>query len=176
MEEQDKRDLALWEFIDGTCSKAEHDRIAQLIADDAEWHSKYLEFTSFNASLSKTLEAEQPSMRFTKNVMEMVGHTAIAPSTNKYVNPTIIKGIAAFFLISIAVVTGIALFSIQWNAPGTSVFPAVHIPDTHIGNIPWAKYLSSTTIKIGIALNVLVGLAFVDAMLRKKSRIKHQEQ
>lgn len=49
--------------------------------------------------LMKSLEAEQPSMRFTKNVMDSIDGLEVAPVTKHYINPLVIKGIAAVLVL-----------------------------------------------------------------------------
>lgn len=49
------------------------------------------------------LEPEQPSMRFTKNVMDAIEGMEIAPVGKRYVNPLVVKGIAAVLILCILV-------------------------------------------------------------------------
>lgn len=49
------------------------------------------------------LEPEQPSMRFSKNVMDAIGGMEVAPVGKRYVNPLIIKAIAAVLVMCILV-------------------------------------------------------------------------
>lgn len=49
--------------------------------------------------LMKSLEAEQPSMRFTKNVMDSIEGLEVARVTKHYINPLVIKSIAAVLVL-----------------------------------------------------------------------------
>ena len=168
MDEQAEIDLQIWEYIDGNCNNAESTRIMGLITVDPVWAERYRELNTFHTSVIHELELEQPSMRFTKNVMDMIALSTMEPVAKKYINQFIIRGIAAFFLISIAVVISVALFSMTWNVPSIAPAPQFSLPDLHI-----AKLLNTTVIKVAITINVVLGLIFADLMLRNRSRIKH---
>ena len=66
-----------------------------------EWKNKYHELLDVH-QLMKTSGLEQPSMRFTKNVLEEIAKLHIAPATKNYINNKIIWGIGAFFITLIA--------------------------------------------------------------------------
>jgi hypothetical protein len=56
--------------------------------------------------LFSALETEQPSMRFTKNVMDSVEGLPVAKVSRRYVNPWIVKGIAAMLIAAILILSG----------------------------------------------------------------------
>ncbi len=51
------------------------------------------------------IEPEQPSMRFTKNVMDAIEREHVAPVGRKYVNTWVVKGIAAILLVMLGGLT-----------------------------------------------------------------------
>ncbi|MBL7683333.1 MAG: hypothetical protein JNK00_08215 [Flavipsychrobacter sp.] len=53
--------------------------------------------------LMKSLEAEQPSMRFTKNVMDSIEGLEVAPVRKHYINPLVIKSITAVLVLCMLV-------------------------------------------------------------------------
>src|SRR5262249_24087542 len=81
----------LWEYIDGLCSPAEKTIIDELLATNREWQLKHRELLNIHQLLNSS-ELEAPSMRFTKNVMELIALLHVAPATKTYVNKNIIKG------------------------------------------------------------------------------------
>src|SRR5512138_3295643 len=87
----------LWDYIDGLSSNEERSSIEKLLQSNLEWKNKYHELLEVQEML-KSSELEQPSMRFTKNVMEEIAKLHIAPATKNYINKKIIWGIAAFFI------------------------------------------------------------------------------
>lgn len=172
MEAQDNIEQTLWEYIDGICDEPTQAHVAHLIASDAAWNEKYAELMAFNASLIHGLEQEEPSIRFTKNVMDIIGKASAVPPVRRYINPVIIRSIAAFLLISIVATTLFAFFS---AGTGTAI-PAkeiiipkapVHIPDV-------ANFINTNTITVLLCVNVVLGLLFLDTMLRRKAGQLHK--
>ena len=73
----------LWDFIDGLSSPAEKSAIETLIAENVEWQRKYKELLQVHQLMSHS-ELEEPSMRFTRNVMEEIGRVmGLDPNTIK---------------------------------------------------------------------------------------------
>ena len=87
----------LWNYIDGLSAAEERSAIEQLLESNVEWHSKYRELLEVHKLLKET-ELEEPSMRFTRNVMEEISRLQIAPATRNYINKKIIYGLGAFFV------------------------------------------------------------------------------
>ena len=165
MEQNEEIEIQLWEYIDGSCNIIDHQRISILIEQDAVWKEKYAELLAFNADISKSLELEQPAMRFTQNVMDAVASQHIAPATKKYINIAIIRGIAAFFIIMLATVFGYALATS--HSSGTSILPKLNLDNLNLN-----RYINSSTMMLFVAVNIVVGLVFLDTMLRRK-RVNH---
>ena len=159
---QEEIEMQLWEYIDGICNEADRQRISLHMAEDAAWKEKFEELSAFNSSITDNLELEQPSLRFTKNVMEAVAATRIAPATKKYINPAIIRGIAAFFIIIITAIMGYAFATAKWST-GTSLFT-----DFPLKKIDLSSLLNSAYINIFIMVNIVLGLVLLDSILSKK--------
>ena len=96
MDNQQEMELQLWEYIDGSLLDAERNAVEKLIADNSFWKQRYHELLDLHQSIN-LIELEQPSLRFTKNVMDEIARYQIAPATKKYINNKIIWGIALFF-------------------------------------------------------------------------------
>src|SRR5437868_14200161 len=90
-------ELKIWDYIDGTVPATERSAIEKLIAENALWRNKYHELLQVHELINAT-ELEQPSLRFTKNVMEEIAKYHIAPATRNYINKKIVWGIAIFFI------------------------------------------------------------------------------
>src|SRR5256885_1418729 len=91
----------LWEFIDGTSSADEKFAIEKLLHADPAIRQLYKEFLLMNTHL-KTMELDEPSMRFTQNVMDQIApeHTPKALVTK--IDKRIINAIGGFFIASIS--------------------------------------------------------------------------
>ncbi|MBC7552685.1 MAG: hypothetical protein H7257_01765 [Taibaiella sp.] len=161
--EQDEEIIAqIWQYVDGDCSVEDSRRIARLVATDEQWAALYAEVLSFNATVAAHLEAEQPSLRFTKNVMETIGATQVLPSPRGYVNPFVIKGIAAFLLLALVVVTGFAVYTTDLSA-ATLLVPAFTLPHLPVKGIFTPSVLYSV-----IGANIIFALLLGDVLLRRK--------
>ena len=89
MNEQQNFEKQLWDYIDGLSSPEEKTSIEKLLQSNIEWKNKYHELLEVQ-ELLRSSEMEQPSMRFTKNVMEEIAKFHIAPATKNYINKRII--------------------------------------------------------------------------------------
>ena len=169
MDEHTDIDILLWEYIDGTGSAAERDRIALLVATNTEWKAKYEELLDLADSL-KAMDMEEPSVRFTKNVMDIIGEGSAVPSVRSYVNPMVIKAIAAFFALSIIVTTVFSFVSAGNTA--VRVLPRVVTPKVQWHMPDMQHFVTGNTITVLLSVNVVLGLLFLDTFLRQ--RMKHR--
>ena len=163
MEQNEEIESQIWEFIDGTCNEADKLRISTLVATDAVWIQMYNELGILHAMIPEHLETEQPSMRFTQNVMEAVATQQIAPATKKYINKSIIRGIAAVFMIMLTAIFGYALATAHNDTSTTNLLPKLNL-----NNLNLNRFINSNTMMLFIAVNIVIGLVFLDTMLRRK--------
>src|SRR5215212_6114868 len=98
--EDDAIEVRLWEYIDGFSAPSEKSAIEKLIEENAEWRNKYKELLEVNQLLQSS-ELEEPSLRFTKNIMEEIGKFQVSPAAKKYINTKLIWGIGLFFITMI---------------------------------------------------------------------------
>ena len=153
----------LWEYIDGLSK--EPSVIEKLIAENQEWKTKYAELTALHR-LVQGIELEQPSMRFTKNVMEQIAQLQIAPATKKYINTKIIWGIAIFF---IAVIIGFLIYGfaqIDWSAASDTKNPL----GIDLTSVDYSKMFDNTFVNLFMMLNVILGLLLLDRYLNLKRK------
>ena len=158
-EEDEQR---LWDYIDGLSSPSEKTVIEQLLEANAEWKAKYHEFLEVH-QLMQSSELEEPSMRFTLNVMEEVAKYGVAKATGKYINKRIIWGIAAFFFIMIGAMLVYGFSLVNWHAtPGTSIIP--------IDIKKWepSKIVTNTYVNIFMMVNIVLFLYLLDRYLSRK--------
>jgi hypothetical protein len=158
-------DERLWNYIDGTSEVAERSAIEQLIQTNAEWKAKYHDLLDVN-SLLQSSELEEPSLRFTKNVMEEIARLHIAPAAGSYINNRVIWGIGIFF---ITVILGFLVYGfgqIDWSSSDGKM-------PVDFGKIDYSKFFNNTYMNIFIMINVVLGLFLLDryfANKRKKFR------
>jgi len=168
MEQTDDIEMQLWEYLDDTCTSADRQRIDMLLQNDPEWQKKLGELSALHVTLAGSMELEQPSLRFSKNIMDMVGHTHIAPAAKKYINYTIIRSIAAFFIIAII---SVLIYALATTNRATSAPDALsRLYSTP--NINFTGFFTSSMFNIIVGINIILGLLLVDAWLRRK-RAEH---
>jgi len=164
-EEMERR---LWEYIDGLSGEASV--IEQLIAENALWRAKYAELLDVD-QLVKATELEEPTLRFTRNVMEEIARLQIAPATKEYINKKIIWAIAAFFLTAIVGFLGYGLSQINWSSPGKL--------ETGVGvdfaNVDYSRMFNNNFVNLFMMVNVILGLMLLDRYLnwKKKKAMNH---
>jgi hypothetical protein len=155
----------LWEYIDGSSDAKETAFVERLIAENAEWRAKYHELLELHQLIDAT-ELEQPSMRFTKNVMEEIGKYHIAPATKTYINNKVIWGIALFFITAIVgfLIYGIA--QIDWSVASNDQNP-IGIDFTQVD---YSRMFNNSFMNIFMMLNVVLGLMLLDRYLNDRKK------
>ena len=163
----EEMEMKLWAFIDGFVSNEERSAIEKLVAENTEWKNKYAELLQVHESLN-LVELEQPSMRFTKNVMEEIAKYQIAPAAKNYINNKIIWSIGLFFITMIVgfLVYGIA--QIDWSA-GTDSGTSLGID---LNKIDYSKIFNNNLMNVFMMLNVVLGLFLLDRFLSNKNKKK----
>lgn len=153
----------LWSYIDGFSSQEEKASVEQLIATNIEWKNKYNELLEVHQLLNAS-EIEQPSMRFTKNIMEEIAKLHIAPATKNYINKKIIWGIAAFFITLIVGFLIYGFAQVDWNFQDNSK-PLVDLSTLELG-----KFFNNTFVNVFMMMNILLGLVLLDRVLANKRK------
>lgn len=152
----------LWNYIDGTMDDQQLLFVEELIRSNQEWRLKYAELMEVHQLLQDDVDLEQPSMRFTQNVMEEISRLYITPATRNYINKNVIWGIGLFFLTTIAGLLVYGLGQIDWSQPSTGNVP--EIPQD------WSRMFSGTYVNVFIMINIVLGLMLLDMYLTNKKK------
>jgi hypothetical protein len=166
MNSEQNIDERIWSYIDGSCSEAEKLFIEQLVTTNATWKAQYQELLELHQLLNNNLELDEPSMRFTQNVMEQISQYHIAPATRTYLNKHIIQGIAAFFILTILGFFIYGVSQVNWS-PGesSSLDPFGKIS---FDKIDFSKLMHNTWTYIFMMTNVVLGLVWLDMYLNRR--------
>ena len=152
----------LWEYIDGSAQASETLAIKKLIEENAVWREKYSELLAVHQMLQSS-ELEEPSLRFTKNIMEEISRLHIAPAAKTYINKKVIWGIGGAFIAMIVGFLIYAIAQINWSE-GTS--------DTSMGfdltRIDYSKMFNNNLMNAFMMVNIVLGLIFLDRYLANK--------
>jgi len=165
MDNQNDIEVRLWEYIDGLSSNEEKTVIEKLVAENAEWKAKYHELLEVHQSLN-LVELEEPSLRFTKNVMEEIAKYQIAPATKTYINSKIIWGIGIFFLTMIVGFLVYGIGQIDWTVAGDSKGTL----GVDLTKIDYSQMFNSNLMNGVMMLNVVLGLFLLDRYLSNKNK------
>ena len=168
METQRNMDERLWDYIDGQSSIDEKSSIEKLLQSNSEWRQKYHELLEAH-KLFQSSELEEPSLRFTKNVMEEIAKYQIAPATKAYINNKIIWGIGIFF---ITLIIGFLIYGfgqVDWNASGDNKLPI------DISKVDYGKFFNNTYVNVFMMINVVLGLMLLDRYLAAKKKKLQKE-
>lgn len=152
----------IWDYLDGACTEQEREKIAQLIETDLVYKNAYAEFKALHQQLD-TMELDEPSMGFTRNVMEKVVAETAPGAIRSLIDKRIIYGIAAFFLVSILVLLAVAFNQIDWSKPAVQVLPDYKLPQ-----VDFSSYLNSTVLRSFFLVDLVLGLYILDSVMRKR--------
>src|SRR6476619_3611151 len=166
-ENKNNIDDRLWEFIDGLSSVEEGSAIERLIETNKQWKEKYHELLELH-QLVQSSALEEPSLRFTKNVMEEIAKYQIAPATKAYINNKIIWGIGIFF---ITLIIGFLIYGfgqVDWTAGDNSL-------PIDISKVNYGKFFNNTYVNVFMMINVVLGLMLLDRYLVSKKKKLQKE-
>ena len=155
----------LWDYIDGTCTADEKKAISLLIETDKAYQDKYHELLQLNSEF-KSMGLDEPSMPFTYNVMEAIRAEQAQKPLKATINSYIIKGIAAFFILTIAGLFFATFTTMDWSA-GAETTNSLKLPD--LGSL-----LNSKVLTIFLFFDTVLGLLLLDTYLHKRRLFKHQ--
>jgi preprotein translocase subunit Sss1 len=163
--EDEQMEARLWDYIDGLSDQKEKTVIEKLIEEQAIWRAKYNELLDLHQMINGS-ELEQPSMRFTKNVMDEIAKYQIAPATKNYINNKVIWGIGIFFL---AIIVGFLIYGIgqiDWTSASdnSSTF------GFDLTNVDYSKMFNNNVMNVVMMLNVVLGLMLLDRFLNNKKK------
>ncbi|HEY1030815.1 MAG TPA: hypothetical protein VGD89_03530 [Flavipsychrobacter sp.] len=105
------------------------------------------------------LETEQPSMRFSKNVMEAIDGLEVAKVSKRYVNPWVIRMVAAILIL--CVITSVVYVYIA----------SASLPD-YSANLAQSNFQFQKFSNYILGANILLLLVFIERWFSKKNRSK----
>ena len=163
MNEQQNIEKQLWDYIDGLSSIEERTSIEKLLHSNIEWKNKYHELLEIQ-EVMRSAELEQPSMRFTKNVMEEIAKLHIAPATKNYINKRIIWGIGAFFITVMVSFLIYGFAQMDWNLQDNSK------PIVDLSKFDYNRIFNNNLVNVFMMINVVLGLVLLDRVLANKRK------
>ena len=157
----------LWNYIDGQSTVDEKTTIEKLLETNRQWKEKYHELLEVH-QMMQNAELEEPSLRFTKNVMEEIARYRIAPATKTYINKRIIWGIASFFFVLIFGMLVYGFGQLNWSSGnGSSNLPV------DLAKIDLSRFFNNTYLNVFIMITVVFGLFVIDRVLTQWKKDLH---
>jgi len=150
---------ALWDYIDGNLNEFSKKAIEEKIESTAEIKAQYEELLKLNSAFN-ALDLDEPSMSFTRNVMDNIALAPAPVAMKTKVDKKIIYGISGFFIISLLSLFGYVLYNSNLS---TSKFGF----NTNL-NFNLAQYITPTVLYSFLFFDLVIGLVFLDQFLRKK--------
>ncbi|KIA92842.1 hypothetical protein OC25_15765 [Pedobacter kyungheensis] len=149
----------LWDYIDGTLDEAAKKALEAKIAADPEIKVQYEALLKLNSVLG-TLDLDEPSMSFTRNVMESIALEPAPVALKTKVNTRIIYAIGGFFVLSLLGILGYLFYQTKASFTGFTM------PEKF--NINLDSYITPTTLYVFLFVDLVIGLIFLDQFLRRK--------
>ena len=149
----------LWDYIDGNLDEPSKKAIEEKIASDAAIKSQYDDLLKFNLSF-EGIDLDEPSMSFTRNVMESVALVPAPVAMKTKVDKKIIYSIGSFFVFSLLALFGYVLYNSNLSMPQF---------DMNVNfDFNLDQYITPTTVYSFLFADLVIGLIFLDQFLRKK--------
>ncbi len=158
----------LWEYIDGNGEASERSVIEKLVSENESWREKYIELRELQQMIQSS-ELEEPSLRFTKNIMDEIGKLYVAPAAKNYFNNKVIWGIGGTM---IAMIVGLLIYGItQITWSENSSYSSTGFD---FSQIDYSKMFNNNLINAFMMGNIVLGLIILDRYLANRKN-KHIE-
>jgi hypothetical protein len=165
MDNLNEMEAKLWAYIDGFSEEGEAAEIRKLVEENAAWRSRYHELLEVH-SLIRASELEQPSLRFTMNVMDQIAKYQIAPATKNYINKKVIWSIGLFFITTILGFVVYGFSQMDWSKASDSKSTF----GIDLKKVDYSEMFSNNFVNIFMMLNVVLGLMLLDRYLNKRKK------
>lgn len=150
-----KQEEQLWNYIDGLCTPKEQAEIEKKLTEDQSIRSLYEQLLAVNQQLGAHLEIDEPSMSFTRKVMEQVENEIAPVALKTKVDQRIIYAIGSFFAI---VLLGILVYAFAMATPDfTLKVPTIRLDLAISPAVLWTVLFT----------NAVLLLVYLDSFLRK---------
>jgi len=166
--ENENIETHLWDYIDGLSAAEERSVIEKLIRENKEWREKYHELMEVHQLIHST-DLDEPSMRFTKNVMEEISKYHIAPAAKTYIDKKVIWGIAIFFFTMIAAFLIYGFGQIDWASTSGNGTIDKYVNE-NLDKVDVSRFFNNTYMTVFMMINVILGLMLVDRYLANKRK------
>lgn len=153
----DTLETQLWDYIDGVLAPQDAENLYQRILMEPKTGKLYQELMALSLQL-QGIKADEPSMSFSRNVMDKIGTELPPIALTTHIDKRIIFSVAALFIISLTIV-------FIYTLANTSFQTTMNIPSLEI--IKFGNLSSGLALKAFLFIDVLLALFCIDAVLRQ---------
>ena len=154
----------VWDYLDGLGNTEERIEMERLIQSDPDYQAAHESLSEINNSLVN-MDTEQPSLAFTRNVMDQLKGEPVPGSVKSLVDKRIISGLFFFFLTSIVILLAILLIQIEWGQSSQINNYSFQLPVVN-----FSSFINDWTIKGFYFVDAVIILYFFDHFLRRKNK------
>ncbi|UKT63485.1 anti-sigma factor family protein [Pedobacter mucosus] len=149
----------LWDYIDGNLSETEAGVIEAEILNNVEFKAKYEELSKLNLAFQK-LDLDEPSMSFTRNIMENIALLPAPVAMKTKVDTRIIYSIGGFFILSLLALFGYTVYDANLSWSSFNVAQKFTLEIDHL--------ITPLTTNVFLFMDLILCLVLMDYVLRKK--------
>lgn len=153
----------IWDYLDGKYAPTEARAIEELIGTDPEYKAAYEEITMIHQSLQQ-MDWEEPSLAFTRNIMDKIKDEPVPGSIQALVDKRIIRGLLGVFLGVIVAGLLIVLFQVDWSDGGGNTF-GLKIPERVL-----SVSASNWALKAFFFADTVIFLYLFDYFMRRRTK------
>ena len=157
----------IWNYLDGIASEEERKHTEQLLESDSEFLTLFEELSAIHLQIS-ALDLDEPSMSFSRNLMEKIQLEHSLMPQKSLLGKWLINGIALFFLSTILCVLGILFFKVEWSQSSETAWFDFTMPQFALGSSSY-----SFLINLFVFVDIIVVLYFFDVYISKKMKSKN---
>jgi hypothetical protein len=159
-------DLRIWDYIDGFSNEEERIAIKQLINTDLEFKAKYNELVALNQDFN-LVELEAPSMALINKVMDQISIETKPLSAKAKTDKKVIYFISSLFALMMLACIIAVINQIDWKINGVSTQELWSTMDLTLNEL--FKVFFNNFYYGFLLFDIIVGLLFLDLIIRKKS-------
>lgn len=159
-------EIQIWAYIDRSCSEAEYNRVADLIATNPEWQEKHHELIAFHHDLTTETDLIKAPENMAEHILQAIPAKQQVSGISRKIQVITwcIRAVAAFFIISMGICLINIIPTIEITTYAGNMLPEFNwnynVPELAMSNNSRYVYIAY----IGLIAIVVIS----DYLLRKK--------
>lgn len=155
----------LQDYMDGLCSPQKATEIENKLMTNTDWQMEFETLSELDSLLKSPGQMMEPSVRFTKNVMESIEGFHVAKPASAYLNKWIFYIISGLLGASLIAIFGVSIAQIDWSTETASTFP--------LPTYNWDGLYSNKVLQAAIMANIILGFVLIETAVSRKNKERH---